>query len=95
MKSYLKKQDDKKDKKKVKFITPPTTGSPHDKDKQVNVVQATGNMSNNESENEGSEIPLPDETLISLEDSTRAKYFDLRSSSSKEYDSNSNSEDEE
>ena len=48
-----------------------------------------------ESENEGSETPLPEETSVSLDDFSRAKYFDLLSSTSKEYDSSSNSNNEE
>ena len=86
------KQDDKKDRKKVKFVTPPTSGNPLSKDKQVNVIQTIEEGSNNWSENEGSETPLPDETSISSEESTRAKYFDLLSSSFKDYDSSGNSD---
>ena len=51
--------------------------------------------SNNESENDGSETPLPDETSISYEESTQVKYFDLLSSSSKDYDSSGNSDNDE
>ena len=48
-----------------------------------------------ESENEGSETTLPEETSVSLDDSSKAKYFDLLSSCSEEYDSSSNSNNEE
>ena len=48
-----------------------------------------------ERENQGSETTLLEETSVSLDDSSRAKYFDLLSSSSKEYDSSSNSDNEE
>ena len=89
------KQDNKKDRKKVKFVTPPTSGNPLSKDNQVNVVQTIEDGSNNESENEGSETPLPDETSISSEESTQAKYFNLLSSSSKDYDSSGNSDNDE
>ena len=64
-----KKQNDKRDKKKVKFATQSAGVGPCDNDKQVNVVQAMEDMSNNESENKGSETTLPDETLVSLEHS--------------------------
>ena len=64
IKSHSVKQDDKKDKKKVKFTTPPSSNSVS-KDKQVNVVQLTEEGPYGESENEGSETPLPDETSIS------------------------------
>ena len=94
MKSLSGKQDEKKDKKKVKFMTP-LNGHPVNKDKQVNVVQMTEKGHYGESENEGSETPLPEETSVSSDDSSRAKYFDLLSSSSKEYDSSSNSDNEE
>ena len=90
MKSLSGKQDEKKDKKKVKFTTP-LNGHPVNKDKQVNVVQMTEEGHHGESENEGSETTLPEETSVS----SRAKYFDLLSSSSEEYDSSSNSDNEE
>ena len=94
MKSLSRKQDEKKDKKKVKFTTP-LNSHPVNKDKQVNVVQMTEEGHHGESENEGSETPLPEETSVSSDDSSRAKYFDLLSSSSEEYDSSSNSDNEE
>ena len=83
-----------RDKKKVKFTTPPDSNS-ISKDKQVNVVQSTEEGLYGESENEGSQTPLPDETSISSDDSSRVKYFDLLSSSSKEYDSSGNSDNDE
>ena len=94
IKSHPGKQDDKKDKKKVKFMMPPNSNSTN-KDKQVNVVQSTEEGHYGKSENDGSETPLPDETSISSDDSSRAKYFDLLSSSSEEYDSSGNSDNDE
>ena len=88
----MKSLSGKQDEKKVKFTTP-LNGHPVNKDKQVNVVQNTEEGHHGESENEGSETTLPEETSVSLDD--RAKYFDLLSSSSKEYDSSSNSDNEE
>ena len=94
MKSLSGKQDEKKDKKKVKFMTS-LNGHPVNKDKQVNTVQMTEEGLYGESENEGSETPLLEETSVSSDDSSRAKYFDLLSSSSEEYDSSGNSDNEE
>ena len=85
------KQDERKDKRKVKFTTP-SSGPPVTKDKQVNVVQTTENVHYGESKNEESETTLPEETLVSSDDSSKVKYFDLLSSSSKEYDSSNNSD---
>ena len=88
------KQDERKDKKKVKFTTP-FSSPPVGKDKQVNVVQTTEEGHYGESENEELETTLPEETSVSSDDSSRAKYFDLLSSSSKEYDSSNNSDNDE
>ena len=88
------KQDEKKDKKKVKFMTP-LSGLPVCKDKQVNIVQTTEEGHHGESENEESETTLPEETSVNSDDSFKAKYFDLLSSSSKEYDSSNNSDNDE
>ena len=84
------KQDEKKDKRKVKFATPPS-GSPTLKDKQVNVVQTAENINGAESEKEESETTLPEEMSGSADDLSKTKYFDLLSSSSEEYDSSNNS----
>ena len=94
MKSLSGKQDEKKDKRKVKFATP-FSGPPVSKDKQVNVVQATEDGHHGESENEESETTLLEETSVSSDDSSKVKYFDLLSSSSKEYDSSNNSDNDE
>ena len=88
------KQDERKDKRKVKFATP-SSGPPVTEDKQVNVVQTTENTHYGESKNEESETTLPEETLVSSDDSSKAKYFDLLSSSSEEYDSSNNSDNDE
>ena len=45
-----------------------------------------------ESENEELETTLPEETSVNSDDSSKTKYFDLLSSSSKEYDSSNNSD---
>ena len=50
MKSLSGKQDEKKDKKKVKFTTP-LNSYPVNKDKQVNIVQTTEEGHHGESEN--------------------------------------------
>ena len=84
-------QDKRKDKRKVKFTTP-SSGPPVNKDKQVNVVQATEDGHHGESENEESETTLLEETSVSSDDSSKVKYFDLLSSSSEEYDSSNNSD---
>ena len=94
MKSLSGKQDEKKDKKKVKFTTPLNSHSVN-KDKQVNIVQMTEEGLYGESENKGSETPLPEETSVSSGDSSKVKYFDLLSSSSEEYDSSGKSDNEE
>ena len=73
----------------------PLNSNPVNKDKQVNVVQTTEEGLYGESENEGSETPLLEETSVSSDDSSRAKYFDLLSSSSEEYDSSGNSDNKE
>ena len=88
------KQDEGKDKRKVKFATP-SSGPPVNKDKQVNVVQATEDGYHGESENEESETTLPEEMLVSSDDSSKVKYFDLLSSSSEEYDLSNNSNNDE
>ena len=93
-KSISGKQDERKDRRKVKFAVPPS-GTPALKEKQVNVVQTTENMHHTESENEESETTLPEDTLGSSDDSSRAKYFDLLSFSSEEYDSSNNSDNDE
>ena len=93
-KSISGKQDERKDKRKVKF-TIPSSGPPTSKDKQVNVVQTTENMHHKESENEESETTLPEEMSGSSHDSSKVKYFDLLSSSSEEYDSSNNSDNDE
>ena len=85
------KQDERKDKRKVKFTTP-SSGPLVTKDKQVNVVQTTENAHYGESKNEESGTTLPEEMLVSSDDSSKAKYFDLLSSSSEEYDSSNNSD---
>ena len=85
------KQDERKDKRKVKFTTP-SSGPPLTKDKQVNVVQTIENTHYGESENEESETTLPEEMSVSSDDSSKAKYFDLLSSSFKEYDLSNNSD---
>ena len=96
--SYIKplsgKQDEKKDKKKVKLTTP-LSSPPVSKDKQVNIVQMTEEGHHGESENEESENTLPEETSVSSDDSSKTKYFDLLSSSSEEYDSSNNSNNDE
>ena len=94
MKPLSGKQDEKKDKRKVKFTTP-FSSPPVSKDKQVNVVQATEDGHHGESENEESETTLLEEMSVSLDDSSKVKYFDLLSSSSKEYDSSNNSDNDE
>ena len=88
------KQDEKKDKRKVKFATP-SIGSSALKDKQINVVQTAENIHYEESDNEESETTLPEEMSESSDDSPKAKYFDLLSSSSEEYDSSNNSDNDE
>ena len=93
-KSIPGKQDERKDKGKVKFTVPPS-GTPTLKDKQVNVVQTAENIHCVESEHEESETTLPEDTSGSSDDSSRAKYFDLLLSSSEEYDSSNNSDDNE
>ena len=84
---------------KVKFATPssgPSTLKPSTpKDKQVNVVQTAENVHYEESDNEESETTLPEETSDSSKVSPKMKYFDLLSSSSKEYDSSNNSDNDE
>ena len=85
-KQQKKKLDDRRDKKKVKF----TTGGDQVKSgKQVNVVQKESPYSSN-SENETSETNLPEETSVSSDGSEWVKYFDLLSSSSEEYDTDDN-----
>ena len=88
------KQDERKDRRKVKFTTP-SSGSPVNKDKQVNVIQATEDGHHEESKNEESETTLPEEKSVSLDDSSKVKYFDLLSFSSEEYDSSNNSHNDE
>ena len=92
-KSIPGKQDERKDKRKVKFSVP--SGTPALKDKQVNVVQTAEDIHCVESEREESETTLPEDTSGSSDDSARAKYFDLLLSSSEEYDSGNNSDDNE
>ena len=84
------KQNERKDKRKVKFTTP-SSGPPVNKDKQVNVVQATEDGHHGESEKEESETTLLEEMSVNSDNSSKVKYFDLLSSSSKEYDLSNNS----
>ena len=91
-KPYPKKIEEKQDKKKVKFGTPPIVKEGNKDDKQVNVVKAI-DSSSTDSESENSESLLPEESSGSLGEQEQTKYFDLLSSSS-DYDSNNNSDDE-
>ena len=90
-----KRQEDKQNKKKVKFTTAPSSGKIQDTSKQVNIVQLKDPLASSDSENEASEMTLPDETSVSLDGSGRPKYFDLLSSSSDEYNSGGNSDEDE
>ena len=62
--------------------------------KQVNVVHKESPY-NSESENETSDTNLPEETSVSSDGSGQMKYFDLLSSSSEEYDTDDNANDDE
>ena len=77
----------------MKFGTPPIIKEGNKDDKQVNIVKAIDSSSTN-SESENSESLLPEESSGSLGEQERTKYFDLLSSSSEDYDSNNNSDDE-
>ena len=92
-KQQKKNLDDRRDKKKVKFTTPPP-GDQVKSGKQVNVVHK-GSPYNSDSENETSDTNLPEETSVSSDGSERVKYFDLLSSSSEEYDTDDNANDDE
>ena len=91
---HPKRLDDKHDKKKVKFGTPPAGKKDPGDGKQVNVVNAADNQSS-DSESEESESVLPDETSVSSGEHERTKYFDLLTSSSEDYVNSSHSDDEE
>ena len=94
-KNYKKKQDDRK--KKVKFATPIVSpgNKAQDKGKQVNVVKQEEFLTSESKFDETSETNVPDDTSVSPDDSDKAAYFDLYSSSSDENDSDKVSDDEE
>ena len=96
MKLSPKKQDEKKDKKRVKFTSSqPNKSGNTSNDKQVNVVHAMENPSRDKSDNNGSDSPIPDEVSVTSTESNRPTYWDLLSSSSEEMTSDSNQEDDE
>ena len=93
MKLFPKKQDEKKDKKRVKFTSSQQNKSGNtSNDKQLNVVHTTENPSGDESDNNGSDSPIPDEVSVTLMESNRPTYWDLLSSSSDGMTSDSNQE---